>query len=173
MVEHRFEEIGPNVVNLDKQTHSSLYKNKMVIGNIDKNIHVTPKKVNLNSLASVCFIFCPSMQLDNKVCNFLVLNMNGLLCETSHLKYVQNKQKPIVLAMRCGNKFVSVLPNCCKFLELCSSRFDIAIWSITYQKTLQPIVPFLLGEKSVHLVFVWGARKCLETNIPHPKNPHI
>lgn len=72
MAEHRFEEIDPNVVNLDKQTHSSLCRNKMVTGNIDKNIHVAPKKVNLNSLASVCFIFCPSMQLDNKVCNLLV-----------------------------------------------------------------------------------------------------
>jgi hypothetical protein len=35
------------------------------------------------------------------------------------------------------------------------------------------MVQFLLGENSgVHLVFVWGVEKCLETNIPHPKNPH-
>jgi hypothetical protein len=35
------------------------------------------------------------------------------------------------------------------------------------------MVQFLLGEKSgVHLVFMPGAEKCLETNSPHPKNLH-
>jgi hypothetical protein len=72
MVEHRFEEIDPNMVSLDKQTHSSLHGNKVVIGNIDKNTHVTPKEVNPNSFTSVCFIFCPNRQLDNKVYNLLV-----------------------------------------------------------------------------------------------------
>lgn len=67
MVEHRFEEIDPNVVSLYKQTHSSIDGNKVVIGNINKNTHVAPNEVNLNSLANVCFIFCPNMQLDNKV----------------------------------------------------------------------------------------------------------
>ncbi len=75
--------------------------------------------------------------------------------------------------MKCGNTFVSFSPNYFNLLELCSSRFDIAIWSTTIQKNLQPMVQFLLGDDSgVHLVFVWGAKKCLETNIPHPKNPH-
>jgi hypothetical protein len=75
--------------------------------------------------------------------------------------------------MRYGNKFVSLPPNYHKFIELCSSRFDIAIWSTTIQENLQPMVQFLLGENSgVYLVFVWGVKKWLETNILHPKNPH-
>jgi hypothetical protein len=31
--------------------------------------------------------------------------------------------------MRCGKKFVSLGPNYHKFVELCSSRLDFAIWS--------------------------------------------
>lgn len=72
MVEHRFEEIDPNVVSLDKRTHSSLHDNKVVTDNIDKNTHVAPKEVNLNSFKSACFIFYPSMQFDNEVHNLLV-----------------------------------------------------------------------------------------------------
>jgi hypothetical protein len=41
----------------------------------------------------------------------LVLDVNGLLCETLHLKYIQNKWKPIVHAMGCGNKFVNFNPT--------------------------------------------------------------
>jgi len=96
-----------------------------VIGSSDKNTHVAPKEVNPNSLAGACFVFSPSKWLNNKVCHLLVLDVNGLLCEASHLKSHENKWKLIVRVIRCGNKFVSFQPNCCKFLELCSSRFDI------------------------------------------------
>jgi hypothetical protein len=72
MVEYRFKKFNLNVVSLDKQTHSSLHGNKVVTGNIDKNTHVAPKEMNLNSLINACFIFCPSKQLDNKVHNLLV-----------------------------------------------------------------------------------------------------
>ncbi len=88
-------------------------------------ILVWPQKRNPNSLVSACFVFSPSKWLNIKVCHLLVLDVNGLLGEASHLKSHHNKWKLIVLVVRCGNKFVSFQPNFHKFLELCSSRFDI------------------------------------------------
>ncbi len=62
----------------------------------------------------------------------------------------------------------------CEFLEICGSRFDIAIWSSTTQHNLASIVQFLLdGVLGVKPMFIWGVEKCFESSIAHPLNPNL
>jgi hypothetical protein len=52
--------------------------------------------------------------------------VNDLLYQVAHVKF-ENKWKPQILAMKCGNKLVSPRPNHHQFLELCLSQFDISM----------------------------------------------
>ncbi len=77
--------------------------------------------------------------------------------------------KLLIHAIKCKNKLVSPWPKFGEFLELCNSKFDIGIWSLTTHYNLLPIIDFLLqGRLGVKPLFVWGAKKCLETSICHP-----
>ncbi len=55
-----------------------------------------------------------------------MLDVNDLLCLIAHVKF-ENKWKPQILAMKCGNKLVSPRPNHREFLELCIAQFDIGM----------------------------------------------
>jgi hypothetical protein len=106
-----------------------------------------PSKVNFNLLGGASNIPFPMNMVVDKVCHLLVLDVNGLLCGTTHVKF-SKKWKPLVPPMRCGNKLISPQPQSWEFLELCNSRFEIGIWSSTMQPNLKPMVQFLLGEGS-------------------------
>ncbi len=99
-----------------------------------------------------------------------VLDVNGLLCETIHV----NSRKlwhPLEPPHRCGNKLVSLCLNSQQFLELCRSKFDIAIWSSTILPNFKPMVDLLLkGLLAFKPIFVRGVEKCQKTCIPHPSN---
>jgi hypothetical protein len=41
------------------------------------------------------------------------------------VKNVFKTWKPLFPAIQCGQKLVSLWPHCSKFLELCSTQFDI------------------------------------------------
>lgn len=138
----------------------------------DDRSSITPREVNFYLLASAQNIAYPRKLVIDMERLLLVLNVNGLLCEAIHLRS-SKRWKPLILPIRCGNKRVSVQPNCHEFLELCNSMFDNAIWSSLTQHNLQPMVQFLLGLQSgLNPLFVWGVENCLETNIPHSLNPH-
>jgi hypothetical protein len=70
-----------------------------------------------------CKISFPSM-IVNMVQYLLMLDVNGLLCQAMHVTF-REEWKPLLEAMRCGNKFVSPQLGYCEFLEMCGFRFDI------------------------------------------------
>lgn len=81
----------------------------------------------------------------NRVWYLLVLNVNGLLCQAMHVKSGK-EWKPLVGAVRCGNKIVNPRAGYCEFLEMCGSRFDNGIWSSTTQPNFTPMVQILLDK---------------------------
>jgi hypothetical protein len=102
--------------------------------------------------------------------HLLVLDVNGLLCEAIQLKS-RKLWHPLDPPHRCGNKLVSLCLNSQQFLELCSSKFDIAIWSLTILPNFKPMVDLLLrGLLRFKPIFVLGVEKCLNTCIPHLSN---
>ncbi len=52
-------------------------------------------------------------------------------------------------------------------------KFDIGIRSSIIMPNFIPIVKLLLGKKGCEIkhVFIWGAKKCEQTEVPHPLNP--
>jgi hypothetical protein len=101
----------------------------------------------------------------------LILDVNGLLCIVVHLKSDEWWQ-PLVPLLRCGNKLVTLWPNCHKFLKLCCSRFDVGIWYTITKLNIIPIVKFIIREKlKVNIVFVWGSEKCKNIRICYLLNP--
>jgi hypothetical protein len=52
----------------------------------------------------------PNKLLTNRAHYFLVLNVNGLLCDVVHIKATKG-WKPLISRMKCGNKLVSPQPK--------------------------------------------------------------
>jgi hypothetical protein len=96
------------------------------------------KEVNFNDPMNVCIGF-PSKPVPNDVRYLLVLDVNEVLCDAKHLKCVK-RWGPLVLAQQCGNKLVSPHPGVDEFLCMCSTKFDIEIWSSTTLPNLVPLV---------------------------------
>jgi hypothetical protein len=84
---------------------------------------VAHKKVSL--LVDVCNP-CPNLMVINKTRYLLVLDVNGLLCATQHVRFGK-RWKLIIPAVQCGNKLVSPQPNSLQFLKLCFSKLEIGI----------------------------------------------
>ncbi len=123
--------------------------------------HTIHKKVSLD-LPMGNYTTSPKMTNIQSPWYLLVLDVNRLLCVAKHLKttYISS-WKPLVYLQRCGNKLVNTCPNCLEFLKLCSSWFDIRIWSSTTKPHLIPKVQFLIGhESTIKHVFVWGSEQC-------------
>ncbi len=89
----------------------------------------------------------------------IILDINGLFCFAIH---VLN-----------DNKMVAPHPNYYQFLQLCSTWFDIGIRSLIIMPNFIPILKLLLGEEGCDIkhVFIWGAKKCEQIEVPHPLNP--
>jgi hypothetical protein len=76
---------------------------------------VALKEVSFESLVlDMCNPF-PNQLIVSKTCYLLVFDVNGLLCAIQHLKSTK-AWKPLVLAIQCGEKLVSLRPNPLQFL---------------------------------------------------------
>jgi hypothetical protein len=94
---------------------------------------ITPKEVSFDLLANAYNIASPRKLVIDTERLLLVLDVNGLLCEATHLRSGK-RWKPLISTIKCGNKCVNVQPNCHELLELCNSMFDNAIWSSLTQR---------------------------------------
>jgi hypothetical protein len=100
----------------------------------------------------------------------LVSDINGLLCDAQHV-LIPKSWKLLFVPVWCGYKMVSPGLGYYEFLTLCSSRFNIGIWSSTTKPNLILMVDLLLGERSeIKLVFVCGNEKCDRILVCHPNN---
>lgn len=103
-----------------------------------------PWKVNFDLLMGAYNISYENKLLAiNMTRHLLVLDVNGLLCETCYLKSMKI-WKPLIPTISCGNKFINPWTHFQKSLELCGSHIDTSIWSTTFAN-LRPMVDFLLG----------------------------
>ncbi len=130
------------------------------------------KEVGSNLPTCACNIsYENKLLVINRTIHLLVLDVISLLCEAHHLKSMKI-WKPLNLATRCGNKFISPWPHSFEFLELCSNHFDIIILSSTTFANLRPMVDFLLkGESGLKPLFLWNVDKCLDIHLANPLNP--
>jgi hypothetical protein len=127
------------------------------------------KKVSVDVVVGD-YINSPSKLVIHSLCYLLVLDVNGLLCDAKHVKY-STRWRPLIHLERCGNKIISPRPHVFEFLQHCSQKFDIGIWSSTIRLNLVPMVEYLFWKvEGLKLMFLWGDEKCEHTHICHPLN---
>ncbi len=83
------------------------------------------KKVSVDVVVGDCISF-PSKPLIDLIRYLLVLDVNGLLYDVTHLKY-STKWRPLIHVERCANKLINPRPHVFEFLQHCSQKFDIGI----------------------------------------------
>ncbi len=71
----------------------------------------------------------PSKPIINSMRYLLVLDVNGLLCDAKHVKYLA-RWRPLIFIQRCDNKWVSPCPHVFEFLQHCSQVFNIGIYMV-------------------------------------------
>jgi hypothetical protein len=83
------------------------------------------KKVSVDVIVGD-YIGFPSKPLIDLVYYLLVLDVNDLLCDVTHMKY-STRWKPLIHVESCGNKLISPHPHVFEFLQHCFQKFDIGI----------------------------------------------
>jgi hypothetical protein len=92
-----------------------------------------------------------------------------LLCDAKHLKS-RKIWGPLVPAKQCENKLISPTFGCWWVLCMCSTKFDIGIWSSTLPNLVPMVQHLFVRVEGLNTLFVWGNEKCECTHIKHPLN---